>query len=290
MITSKAGGHLPPFGLTCPELRGSLDGMRYPAFAEQKYDGEFGFLLRPDGGCLWMINKYNKARRDFPALDAIEAQLDSKGVSSVMLLGELYYGQGTQGSLYELLSHKEDDRLNIALFDIAFLDGEDLRKFPLLERRETLMRLFDTDDTKLFLIPPVVVTDKEEVREFFERCTQIGKFEGIVVKPLDSPLILGPCPWAKVKYKDQSDYVVYSIDPVKERIEIEASVVSAVSGNPMRVVVGVKVSNKDKAVLKVGDMVTIEHQGVLKSGSLRHPVFIGKAERSEDDAGSEQSI
>ena len=46
--------------------------------------------------------------------------------------------------------------------------------------------------------------------------------------------------------------------------------------------VGVKVCNKDKALLKVGDDVKIEHQGVLSNGGLRHPVFKGRCNEQGD--------
>ncbi|MDD5496765.1 MAG: hypothetical protein PHP46_06705, partial [Candidatus Omnitrophica bacterium] len=56
--------------------------------------------------------------------------------------------------------------------------------------------------------------------------------------------------------------------PAQERIEV--LVHNGANSKP----VGVKVMNKVKATLKVGDIVEIEHQGILSQGGLRHPVFV----------------
>jgi len=123
-----------------------------------------------------------------------------------------------------------------------------------------------------FCIKPQIIHSKQEALAYFEHITSQG-YEGIVLKSCDSIFIHGSCPWVKLKYKDQTDYPVSLIDPTKQRIKI-LNVSTAV---------GVKVADKDKANLKIGDLVTIEHQGVLVSGSLRHPVFKGKAKEVMPD-------
>ena len=45
---------------------------------------------------------------------------------------------------------------------------------------------------------------------------------------------------------------------------------------PLGRVVGVKLVDKYKSRVKIGDVVTIEHQGILSGGGLRHPVYIPK--------------
>ncbi len=254
-----------------PELRGALNNMRYPAFAEQKYDGEFTWIVITTENLtrkIHTVNKYGTERRDFPALN--ELLECTEGVEQAVLMAELYYGDGTNGSLYKLLSNKQSDDLNIKVFDIAEYDNEDIRHKPLIDRKELLYSLLSKKP--MYLLKEKVVQDMQEVQAFFELCTETGKFEGIVVKPMDSPLIYGPCNWVKIKDKDQTAYPVVLIDAVKERIEV----VCPVAGTTKTINVGVKVSNKDKATLSIGDMVIIEHQGVLESGSLRHPVFISK--------------
>jgi len=117
------------------------------------------------------------------------------------------------------------------------------------------------------------VMTKDDVRLHYEHYVNALHYEGIVVKSADSRLIMGVSPWVKLKKKETSDLEVISIDQTQERIEVLVHNGTASKG------VGVKVMNKVKATLKVGDIVEIEHQGILSKGGLRHPVFI----RRRDD-------
>lgn len=159
----------------------------------------------------------------------------------------------------------------IAVFDVIGWNG-DLRRSPLIDRLEALQALNLTAYTP----KSVMANDKAELITFFKDTTSLG-YEGIVAKNLNESFPAGPCTWAKLKYKDQSDYPVLALDPVKERIEIAVPNPHP-AGKNIPVIVGVKAPNRYKVHIKVGDMVTIEHQGVLASGSLRHPVLIKKKE------------
>lgn len=221
--------------------------MRYPAIVEIKYDGELNLF---DHGVL--INKYGTTRENFTAIANIP--------HNCVLLGELFTGQGKAGELYNLLSNKtNDDALTYEPFDILEYNGVDMRKETLSRRRNILDELCPT-------VTYEWADNKNEVMEIYEEIISLG-YEGCVVKSLESQYRDGPCSWVKLKHKDQSDYKVTLVEPLLERIEVD------VAG----VIVGCKCPNKYKKSVKVGDLVTIEHQGVLASGSLRHPVFIRKA-------------
>lgn len=263
---------------TFPELRGSLAGMRYPCFGEIKYDGEAVFVhFKNVGGSLNLrcvtTNKYGTMRYEWDKLYDIAHILKYHNVHIALMQGELFYGTGKAGALYDLLSHKTDDDLNIKLFDIDYLKMEDGTtmegaKTALIDRKEYLTSFFSNTE---FEVIPVVISSKQEAEKHFEDMTTLG-YEGIVLKQLDGFACKGPCPWVKMKKKDQNVYMVNLVDPVKERIEVLCPVVGQ---NNISIRVGVKVANKDKIKMKVGDKVIVEHQGVLGSGSLRHPVFIG---------------
>ena len=91
-----------------PELRGDIRSMRYPAYVEAKCDGELNWF-KPDEECL--INKSGKIRSSFPI---------TKELSHIKhkLLGELYWGDGKAGALYEFLKHQTDDELKFMVFDV----------------------------------------------------------------------------------------------------------------------------------------------------------------------------
>ena len=259
-----------------PEIRGNLASMRYPAFCEVKYDGEACIINYDERNSINILttNKYGTMRTEWNKLDQIANILEEQGIKKGLFLGEIFYEDGKAGRLYDLLSNKDNDDLGIKIYDvIRLINDVDMQanKTPLIDRKELLTDLFYATP---FYIKPIVVQNKQEVERDFETITRMG-FEGCVVKPMDGFLTMGPCNWVKMKKKDQTDYQVDSIDNTKERISIA---VPTVINNCTKVVsVGVKVSNKIKQHLKLGDLVTIEHQGILPSGSLRHPVFIGRA-------------
>jgi len=261
-----------------PELRGSIKHITYPAFAELKLDGEFNFLVYTPKLC-FLINKYGTVRKNFPALNDIEKILKNNvgtdvghDKGSCMLVCEVYWDKGKLHDIYKLNSHKKDDDTKIAVFDVVSWNG-DLRREVLVDRLEGLHALGLSDYTP----ESKVVLNEVELEQFFEQMVKDG-YEGIVAKPLDGIFPAGPCPWAKVKFKDQNDCAVTLVDTSKERIEIISVSVDPTSGKPRMIPVGVKAPNKYKKHIKVGEVVTIEHQGVLESGSLRHPVLIPKGE------------
>jgi len=250
--------------MQAPELRGSLANIRYPAFCETKLDGEFCFIHyvpNKRGEQIWTVNKYGTSRDCFKALRQIWDILRKNSVfTSQVFLAELFHGSGMRGSLYDLNSNKKSDDLHLCIFDVF-----DQTK-SLLDRKELLFEMIGPNQ-----IQPIVIMDRPDAEVQFKLATSKG-YEGIVLKPLDSPLVLGPCSWVKMKYKDRNELFVGMVDLHKERIEVIHPT------GTVGVAVGVKAPNRYKKHIKAGDVVTIEHQGVLPSGSLRHPVLIAKKE------------
>ena len=253
-----------------PQLRGSLAGVRYPALAELKYDGEFNYIIFKNSDT-YTINKYGTMRRDFPHLNLVKKKLESNSVSSAVLVCEVYWNEGKLGALYDLLSKKKDDAIKLCIFDVIELNNDNVRNHTLLDRKELLHDV----GLKRWLPKCWVVEDKADVDIRFQGATLEG-YEGIVVKDFDTHFVNGPCSWVKIKYKDRSDYQVSLVEHIKERIEVQVPVTKP--NQPQWITLGVKAPNRYKAHIKVGDMVTVEHQGVLASGSLRHPVLIAKKE------------
>ena len=259
-----------------PELRGTFGSLRYPCFGEIKYDGEAVVVMYdiswPDR--IITTNKYGTMRSEWSKLDSLADILEEKNIKKALFLGELFYKTGEAGALYDLLSHKEDDDLNIKLYDVVHIINDSEMKgseATLMDRKEILTKLFYNTD---FLVTSKIIESKDAALIYFDAMTIIG-YEGVVFKPFDGKLITGPCAWVKMKKKDQNDYPVVLIDPTLERIEVKVITVRA-NMTITEVNVGVKCVNKFKKNLKIGDTVTIEHLGVLDSGSLRNPVFIGK--------------
>ena len=246
------------------KLRGSPSALKYPAWVDLKFDGEYTWAVKDVTGKVFLLNKYGLERWDCEATEGLESLV----AGTFVMVGELYCDDGKLGKLYDLLGRKKDNGLNFTPFDIIELNGQNMTTLPLIDRLEALAFLVGD-----YRSPGGIADDVAQARQIVDAWIKDG-YEGGVIKELDNPLAFGPSRWAKIKMKDQSDYPLHSIDAVKERIEI----------NNGGVIVGCKCCNKDKQVLIQVDqsttknvMIKIEHQGVLKSGSLRHPVYKGIA-------------
>lgn len=242
-----------------------LGWIHLPAFADIKYDGEYCVADTRGGvhGYPKLINSYGKARVDCPILRELPPES--------VFYGELTWNGGFNGELYSLLSHKTDDELFMYVFDVSILEGRDVTKLPLMDRRELLLNMLGLwrqgSSMHVATVNSYYCDDKVDIEEAFGAATRDG-YEGVVIKQANQVLNFGAsCTWVKLKHTLNADLKVIAIDPSQERIECEL---------PNRRPLGVKVMNKIKQTLQVGDMVEIQHYGVLNGGGLRHPVFIRK--------------
>jgi len=250
--------------ITFPELRGNIDHIRYPCFVELKYDGEFNVaLISPLGKHSLLINKSGKARMDFPIIDDLRSMIDR-----AELVGELYVMSGKQGEFYDLQKNFKPEELRFVVFDILEYNGENTKEWPLIERKELLAEVI-TKTAHVRVMPVRIASNKAELLRIIDTAYN-AEYEGVVVKNMDGRYITGPCSWVKIKRKDENIYSVSHIDEALERIEV------MVGGPMVARPVGLKVSHDLKKTLKIGDLVRVEHQGILSKGGLRHPIFKGK--------------
>ena len=100
---------------------------------------------------------------------------------------------------------------NYYLFDLLHLDGEDLRKRPLLERKERLRKLLDAAAKR----GPLLFSDhvEGEGEHVFERARAL-KLEGIISKQADAPYRSGRTrSWLKSKVGDEQELVIIGWRP-----------------------------------------------------------------------------
>jgi bifunctional non-homologous end joining protein LigD len=90
------------------------------------------------------------------------------------------------------------------LFDLLYLDGEDLRTRPLIERKERLATMLANDAPCLRYSDHVI----GQGPEFYEKACAMH-VEGILSKRLDAPYTPGNRGlWRKVKCLNRSEFVV----------------------------------------------------------------------------------
>ena len=236
----------PPY----PECRGSV--ISYPCYAEIKIDGEMNYYASIARS---LVNKYGKTRGNCPITNELDGFTHN-------LIGELYCNDGKLGELYNLLSMKESHDLKFCVFDIV----DDTLTYE--DRREILWNeLKETDHVKI--VPTWYIEDAAELDALKQEVWDDG-WEGLVIKQPTSKFKTGPNTWVKLKLKDRNNLEVVHIDPSQERMEVRH--VTCVN-----TIVGVKLPNKYKPLIKPGDKVTIEHLGILPSGSLRNPNYVPKS-------------
>ena len=95
-----------------------------------------------------------------------------------------------RSNFYDLMARRGEPRYYA--FDLVWLNGQDLRSKPLLERKRRLRRPIPPNDSHLLYVEHL---EEGDGRRFFELvCEQ--DLEGIICKPKTSPY---PFTWIKVK-------------------------------------------------------------------------------------------
>lgn len=120
---------------------------------------------------------------------------------------------------FQLLQNaiKADSKVNFVyyIFDILFYEQHDLRKLPLLNRKEILKTLISKQNTTL-AYSDHIINNGEEI---FHHSCELG-LEGIISKQVDSPYSSNRSKsWVKVKCLKRQEFVIggYSLSQNKER-------------------------------------------------------------------------
>lgn len=148
-------------------------------------------------------------------LPDIVQSLESLGLQSARLDGELIaldaQGRSDFNGLQQTLSGEAQLPLVYMLFDLPYLEGSDLSRVPLLERKELLRKLLAHAPKHLALSTHAVGNGPEA----FHMATE-QQLEGIVCKRVDSPYRAGRGDdWLKVKRLESDEFAVVGYTPPK---------------------------------------------------------------------------
>ena len=172
-----------------------LDGYRTMALVE---DGEVRLITR--SGLDW-TKRYGGLAGAFGALPCRHAAIDGE----VVVLDDK--GISRFAALQDALSAKASDRLLFYAFDLLHLDGWNLEKVPLLQRKETLAQLLSggAPAGRAIHFCDHVIGDG---RAFFEHASELD-LEGIVSKRAEAPYQPGRTgSWLKIKAPQTGDFVI----------------------------------------------------------------------------------
>jgi bifunctional non-homologous end joining protein LigD len=207
----KKGKGLKPPPFVEPQLATYVEGPPSGAdwLHEIKYDGYRAITSLADGDAIVRTRKGLDWTDKFRSLLAALADLPC---DTAILDGEIAVadakGHTDFGALQDALSAGRGG-FNYYLFDLLHLDGEDLRRRPLLERKETLQKLLAKARSPLLYSDHV----EGEGERVFERARAL-KLEGIISKQAQAPYRSGRTrSWLKSKVGDEQELVIVGWRP-----------------------------------------------------------------------------
>ncbi|MGC9123536.1 MAG: ATP-dependent DNA ligase [Thermoplasmata archaeon] len=140
-----------------------------------------------------------------------EVILDGEGVPVNIETGELLPFQAVshrRGRKYEIERVAEEVPVVLFLFDILYLDGNELLTLPYLKRKEILESVVKEND-RIKFANRIISGDKNEIRKFFEKSIEDG-CEGLVAKNISEQSIYraGAREFLWIKFKRDYEAVV----------------------------------------------------------------------------------
>lgn len=173
---------------------------------EIKYDGYRIVAFAENGSVRLVTRNHSDYTEKFQSVaDAIKKLSQRR---AMVLDGEMTVvdenGKSDFGALQEYVKSKGEKRLLYMVFDLLALDGKDLRKLPLSERKERLESLLKEASPYLRYSKHFSGNGKE----FFEAASKRG-LEGIVAKRMDSSYDGNrDDSWIKIKCYKRQEFVI----------------------------------------------------------------------------------
>jgi bifunctional non-homologous end joining protein LigD len=166
---------------------------------EEKYDG-YRLLAYKEGKRVRLISRNDIERSaSYPEVAAAIAKLRP---GTLVLDGEVVVFDRKKVSHFQLLQQGKGNRV-YATFDCLYVDGDDLRRKPLSERREVLERVVPGKDA--LLLSKRLAANGLKAYEIAKR----RGYEGLIAKDLGSPYVEGRSSyWLKVKVHQEDEFVI----------------------------------------------------------------------------------
>ncbi len=173
---------------------------------EIKFDG-YRMLARIEGGVVQLITR---GGHDWSAkMPALVQSLAALGLGSAWLDGEIVV-IGANGlpdfhALQNAIDSSRSAQIAYFLFDVPYLEGYDLRKVPLVARRQVLQRLLEERPQERLRFSAAFDVDAAAI---LESARQMG-LEGVIAKRKDAPYESRRTEsWLKLKNRLRQEFVV----------------------------------------------------------------------------------
>jgi len=191
------------------------DKVSYPVRAEYKYDGS-RLQIHKWGTQTWLFSRRGiEKSKTLPEIVEIAQRLNAHSFivdSEVVAVDEKGVFQPFQSLLertvpreltpQELAERKEKMGVTVRVFDVLFLNGNELTSLPLTERRKHLLEVVPTE----YLAEGKDCNNEIELMRFYEEALKAG-LEGIIVKSLTSTYAVGERTYTWLKLKPERDTI-----------------------------------------------------------------------------------
>jgi len=204
---------------------------------ELKYDG-YRTLCRIEDG---RARLFSRSGKDWThEMAAVARAAAALPVDAAWLDGEIVVvqpdGRTSFQALQNALAEKHRETLTYMVFDAPFLDGRDLRKLPLLARKQALAALLARAGSAQNAIRYADHIEGDGAT-FFRQATKLG-VEGIVSKRRDAPYeSRRTTTWRKVRAQQRQEFVIGGFtDPAGGRVGLGALLLGVHDGAALRYV------------------------------------------------------
>jgi len=183
---------------------------------EVKYDGARIQVHYKDGEVRVFSRRLTEVSDSLPEIREIVSKMVMRGAREFIVEGEVIAFRNGRPLPFQVLMRRfkrirdvdavrEEIPIRLYLFDALYLDGKLLIDFPYLRRVEILESLFPDE----IIVDKIYTDSVEEARDFYNRCVAEGH-EGVMIKRLDAPYVLGVRGknWIKVKPAEYIDVVI----------------------------------------------------------------------------------
>ncbi len=194
---------------TPAEILAKLGGI---AMVEYKYDGERAQVHKTkDGEVRIFSRRLENITHAYP--DVAEYVKEAIDAKEFIVEGEIIAIDPDTGEFrpFQELMHRKRKHdikeamkeypVNIFLFDIMYVDGQDLTNLPLIDRKRKLLEVLKPSEY-VHLATWRIINDAEELDKFFHEAISDG-CEGVMCKSIkaDSIYEMGARGWLWIKYK-----------------------------------------------------------------------------------------
>jgi len=191
------------------EILSKLGGI---AMVEYKYDGERAQIHRTrDGEVKIFSRRLENITHAYP--DVVEYVKEAIDAKEYIVEGEIVAIDPDTGEFrpFQELMHRKRKHdikeamkeypVNVFLFDVMYVDGQDLTNLPLIDRKRKLLEILKPSEY-VHLATWRIIDDAEELDKFFHEAISDG-CEGVMCKSLkvDSVYEMGARGWLWIKYK-----------------------------------------------------------------------------------------